>query len=77
MRSAQGTIKVLINSGLSSELTPFLAIIGWDQPGIGGSTQNGDREGTRALSKRCKITPLVKFYNISIRRGSAKVCLIC
>ena len=54
MKSAQGTIENLMKSDFSSELTPFLTIIGVspplkDQPMMGG--------GARTLPKICSYAP--------------------
>ena len=49
---AQGTIKILVESDFSSNLTHFLTIIG------GSAHHWGGGGGARALPKRYKVTPL-------------------
>ena len=57
MKSAQGTIKFLMKSDFSSDLTHFLTIIGGRaQPIMGGRPKVGG--GAQAFPNRYKVRPL-------------------
>ena len=51
-KSAQDTIKIMMESDFSSNLTPFLTNIGGLNPRLGG----------RALPKKYKVTPLAQIF---------------